>query len=171
MDTSRSSQARFSEVQYFRQPWALAIVGFIGILSWYVFLPTMLSGTVGLEGWTAVLIVVVFGIAFPLLFLIIRLEVAVSDRILSFRMFPLQVKWREVPLADITGAEAITYRPMREYGGWGIRYGRKGRAYTVSGNRGVYITSRSGMPFLLGSCKPGDLAQTIGGGASQEINE
>ncbi len=34
---------------------------------------------------------------------------------------------------------ARKYRPIREYGGWGIRYGWNGRAYSTSGNEGVQL--------------------------------
>jgi hypothetical protein len=55
-----------------------------------------------------------------------------------------------------------TYRPIRDYGGWGIRYGRNGKAYNVSGNRGVMLEFSHGQKLLIGSQKPGDLANAIG---------
>jgi hypothetical protein len=48
-------------------------------------------------------------------------------------------------------ARAVAYQPLLEYGGWGIRLGRRGWAYTISGNRGVQIALKDGKSFLLGS--------------------
>ncbi len=37
-------------------------------------------------------------------------------------------------LDKIVGAEARSYQPIVEYGGWGVRWSRSGRAFNVSGN-------------------------------------
>ena len=47
--------------------------------------------------------------------------------------------------------EASTYSLLKDYGGWGIRYGRKGKAYNVSGNKGVLLTLADGKNGLIGS--------------------
>ncbi len=49
------------------------------------------------------------------------------------------------------------YRPILEYGGWGIRYGLRGRAYNVSGNRGLRVELTNGKHILFGSAKPEEL--------------
>jgi hypothetical protein len=58
---------------------------------------------------------------------------------------------------------AILYNPIRDYGGWGIWYGRgsKGNAYNVSGNKGVLLTTCDGAKVLIGSRDTKVLAQTI----------
>ncbi|NVL91956.1 MAG: hypothetical protein HWN71_02845 [Desulfobacterales bacterium] len=56
----------------------------------------------------------------------------------------------------------MTYNPLKDYGGWGIRYGRGGRAYNVSGNRGVYLELSNGKSLLIGSLQPEELARAIG---------
>jgi hypothetical protein len=38
-----------------------------------------------------------------------------------------------------------------EYGGWGIKYGKMGKAYNVSGNRGVQLEFTDGKRLLIGS--------------------
>ena len=43
-------------------------------------------------------------------------------------------------MVDVAYAEARTYAPLREYGGWGIRGLSRKRAYNVSGNRGVELS-------------------------------
>ncbi len=50
---------------------------------------------------------------------------------------------------------------MKEYGGWGIRYGMKGMAYNVSGNRGVQLEFETGKRLLIGSQRPEELVSQI----------
>lgn len=158
----------YAEVQRFRQIWILILVGFIALLSWYSFLLQIVIGEpFGTNPAPDILVLVlwvIFGILFPVWFLVMRLEVQVTRTDLRFRMYPLHLHWREFPLATIARAEAVTYRPLREYGGWGIRTGMKGWAYNVSGNWGVQVTLESGRSFLLGSLHPEELASAIQSG-------
>ena len=92
-------------------------------------------------------------------FFLARLITEVRETALSIRFFLL---WSEeiVPWSEIRQAEAVTYRPL-EYGGWGVRWGADGRAYSVSGNRGVRLRLASGVHLLVGSQRAGELAQAI----------
>ncbi|MFQ5777495.1 MAG: DUF6141 family protein [Terriglobia bacterium] len=76
-------------------------------------------------------------------------------------LFPLYRK--TIPVEQIKSAEARTYRPLREFGGWGVRrgWGKRGWAYSVSGNRGVQLTLANGKGILLGSHDPERLALAI----------
>ena len=82
------------------------------------------------------------------------------DDALEIRFRGLLVR-REIPLADITHFEARTYRPIREYGGWGVRRGAGGMAYNVSGNRGVEFRLADGKSLLIGSQRPEELALAL----------
>ena len=68
---------------------------------------------------------------------------------------------RKIPLAGIGSAEIVTYDPVKDYGGYGIRLSPRGRAYIASGNRGVRLTLMKGMKVPLGSQRPQELAQAI----------
>jgi len=67
----------------------------------------------------------------------------VRDDGVYFRFFPLHLSFHRIGLEEIVRFEVQTYRPIRDYGGWGIRYGWKGKAYNVSGNRGVHSLTKS----------------------------
>ena len=83
----------------------------------------------------------------------------VYENYLIVRFRPLVKK--VIPYTDIQKCEAVTYRPILEFGGWGIRY-RKGEvAYTVSGNQGVRLHLKNGKKILIGSLNPERLAQEI----------
>jgi len=62
---------------------------------------------------------------------------------------------------EIVSAEARRYRPLLEYGGWGVRWSRSGKAYNVSGNRGVQLELAGGKKLLIGSQRPQALAMAI----------
>lgn len=101
-----------------------------------------------------------FILAFSIWFSQVKLITEVREDVLSIRFFLL---WpaREIPWSEIARAEAVTYRPIRDYGGWGVRWGMAGMAYNVSGNRGVSIQLRSGANLLAGSQRAEELAQAI----------
>lgn len=91
-----------------------------------------------------------FGTA-VLFFLIAKLIVEVREDGLFFLFSPFHRSFEKVPAERIVSFEALTYRPVREYGGWGIRGGARGRAYNVSGNRGVRLELTDGTRLLIGS--------------------
>ncbi|HOZ49519.1 MAG TPA: DUF6141 family protein [Candidatus Hydrogenedentes bacterium] len=80
---------------------------------------------------------------------------------LYIKFFPLHWSFRRLSLDGVERCEARTYRPIREYGGWGIRGNLKGRAYNVSGSRGVRIDYWNGRHLLLGSQRSEELAEAI----------
>ena len=102
-----------------------------------------------------------FGIGMPALFLLLRLEVEVRGDRLSYWMYLIHLQFREVDRHEIVTAEAISYRLLWEYGGWGIRWGKTGFAYTVSGNFGVGVSLMDGTPFLIGSQRADELAAAL----------
>jgi hypothetical protein len=86
------------------------------------------------------------------LFYRLKLITEVRDDGVYVRFFPWRAKL--IPFRDINRCEVRTYRPIREYGGWGIRYGRNGKAYNVSGDRGVQLEFIKGCSLLIGSQQP-----------------
>jgi hypothetical protein len=154
------NELSFSEVQRFRQIWVVILVGFIAVLSWAFLIGLLLNPDPSSVG-IVIIVFIIFGVFFPVWFLVMKLEIRVGGLLLSYRMFPLHLSWREVSIGEIASAEAVTYHPILEYGGWGIRIGCRGWAYNVSGNRGVFIRKKTGKCFLLGSQRPEELAGTI----------
>jgi hypothetical protein len=154
----------FHEEQRFRQPWLWAIVLLpaaivIGILAVQVGTGRPV-GNHPAPDWLLAVLAVFTGVLLPAFMASLRLTVEVADGVLRIRFFPFVRK--EIRLSEIESAEVRTYRPIREYGGWGIRWGgRRGWAYNVSGNRGVQLVLRGGKRLLLGSQKPEALAAAL----------
>ena len=98
-----------------------------------------------------VILVVIVGGGLPLFMYSTGLDTEVRDCGVRIRFRPFHRKWVVFGFDSIQKAEACTYSPLKEYGGWGIRYGRKGKAYNVSGNKGVLLTLTGGKSVLIGS--------------------
>jgi hypothetical protein len=93
------------------------------------------------------------------LIVVMELRVTVTPEAVRIHMAPFFK--RTIARADIAGAEARTYSPIREYGGWGLRLGPRGWAYNVSGNRGVELTLASGKHVMIGSPRAEELEAAI----------
>jgi len=68
---------------------------------------------------------------------------------------------RTIPFDEIEDIEAVTYRPLREFGGWGIRgWGRK-KAWTARGNQAVVLHLVGDRLLYVGSDRPARLEERI----------
>jgi hypothetical protein len=109
----------------------------------------------------------IFAMAIPIaavaLIFVTRLETEVRTDALYVRLYPLHIRYRIFAPRDLAEHYSRTYKPIREYGGWGIRcsFTGKGRAYNISGNQGVQLVLTNGRKLLIGSQKPDELAAAI----------
>jgi hypothetical protein len=104
-------------------------------------------------GLTFLMIVIIF-------LLHMTTEVTPTDLRVWFGWIPTYR--RIVPVDTIRSVEVVTYRPIADYGFWGIRSGRDGeRALIARGNRGVWLELTDGSKLLIGSQKPELLAAAI----------
>jgi len=162
------NEVKFREVQRFGN-WVWGVAGFTGVMviaaMAVVISAEMSSGrkaggegmTVLFMGLAAAIVVGVDG-----LLIMARLITEVRGGGVYVRFIPFHFSFREILLEDVVKVEARRYRPIREYGGWGIRCGRKGRAYNMSGNEGVRIDYANGRHVLIGSQRSEKLAEAIG---------
>jgi hypothetical protein len=88
------------------------------------------------------------------LFRTMKLEVELQSNFIRFRFFPIVTRWQIIQKVDIRGIAVVKYNPIKDYGGWGVRIGSKGWAYTVRGNDGIMIHLASGKKTLIGTSKP-----------------
>lgn len=112
--------------------------------------------------WMVWLFWVLFGIGLPLFFVYLRLEVEVRDEGVWLRFIPLTTRF--IPFDEIQQAEAVDYKPLRQYGGWGIRGLGSNRAYNVSGSQGVRLHLHSGDVVMIGTQRAPTLALVIEAG-------
>lgn len=79
----------------------------------------------------------------------------------GIRIRLLYIVRRRIEFKEIANAEAVTYRPLRDYGGWGVRLGPKGKTYNMRGDRGVQLTLTNGGRVLIGSQRADELCRII----------
>jgi len=117
------------------------------------------------SGWEIILAVAA-GIGVPIaimiLFLLLKLETEVKPDGIYIRFFPFHIRFKRFAREDLSEYYARQYKPLWEYGGWGIRFSlRYGKAYNVSGNQGVQLVFKSGKKLLIGTQKPEELEAAI----------
>lgn len=158
----------YSEEQRFRQPLPWLIIGIAMLFSFtsvgQVFFAAFSKDAADLpaEYKTKLLTmvgVVLLNIIVLFLFLTAKLSVEVRTNGLFVKFFPFHRKWRPISLEGAVNAEHVCYAPIKDYGGWGIRYGFKKKAYNISGSKGVRINYNNAHHILIGS-KNGDQLQS-----------
>jgi hypothetical protein len=136
----------------------------IALIAWYGLIQQVILGepfgTNPGPDWAVWLIWLLFGIGIPVIFHMIQLVVEVREDHIYIRYAPFVT--RKIPFAKIERYQARTYRPIVEYGGWGIRGWSGDRmAYNVSGNQGVELQLRDGRNVMIGSQRTQELVQAI----------
>lgn len=154
----------FREVQRFRQWWIWLLVYGIASIAWYGLIQQVILGepfgTNPAPDWAMWLIWLLCGVGIPVIFHALRLIVEVREDHIYIRYAPFVT--REIPFEEIERCQARTYRPIVEYGGWGIKgWSGDKMAYNVSGNQGVELLLRDGRNVMIGSQKPQELVQAI----------
>lgn len=155
----------FKEVQRFRQWWVWLLVLFVAGMAWYGGVQQIVLkkpfGNNPAPDSVMIVIWAIFGVLFPVLFLSLKLVTDVRNDRLYVRLFPLQFHVHEISYAEIKTYEIRTYSAMKEYGGYGIRYGVKGKAYNVSGNKGIQFEFLDGKRLLIGTQRPEEFRQAL----------
>ena len=146
----------FSEKQHFRQWWLmlifLSIVVGLSLATYQQIIKNLPIVSI-LIAWSVILPVIA-------LFYFMHLKTVVTQEAISIHFFPFfkkQIAWNEVEKAYIR-----EYKPLGEYGGWGIRFGlNKGMAYTIAGNLGLQLVLKKGNELLIGTQKEQELEVTL----------
>jgi hypothetical protein len=96
-------------------------------------------------------LVLLINIAVLLLFGISKMTVVIDKTGIEYSFFPFHSGTHHIYWEMIDNFKVIRYDPVKDYGGWGVRFSRKGGAYTVSGNKGLLLYLRSGKRILIGT--------------------
>ncbi len=145
---------RFTETQAF-SAWAYSVMGLTSIPLLLITALTHRPAFFSL-GWS--FLIVPLGLICNLLCQ--KTVVSDSDLTVTFGAF-VPLYRRHFALPEITAAEAVTYAPIADYGGWGIRGWGQNTALNARGNRGVRLVLSDGRRVLVGSQRPQELAQAL----------
>ncbi|TDX00387.1 hypothetical protein [Dinghuibacter silviterrae] len=143
------------EQQRFNQKWILLLEIALAAVGTAIAIAAIASKVTGILPAVSPLLAILGIIA---LFRTMKLEIEIQNDFIRFRFFPLRIRWKIIPKADIRQIAVVKYNPIKDYGGWGIRIGSKGWAYTVKGNDGISILLASGKHILIGTAKPKEVS-------------
>ncbi len=149
----------FYEEQRFRQPWVWLLVLIPAAASVIALLAK--PGPTSLVGFGLLILPLLILFLFGLWLFTMDLETTVRSDVIVVQFHEL---WptRVIRYEDIARYEPRAYRPLIDYGGWGVRFGMAGMAFNVSGKAGVLFRFNDGGRLMVGSQRPGELAAAIG---------
>lgn len=152
----------YTETQRFNQWWIwIAVLLPIGLFLYGIIQQVILKQPFGNnpasdEGLIAGLLIPVVVVA---LFRFMRLDTTIDEEGIRVHFVPFSKKF--FPWQEIASAEVRQYKPLLEYGGWGMRFGVKGTAYNIAGNQGLQLTFHNGRRFLIGTQDPDRLQRVL----------
>ncbi|MDX5422610.1 MAG: DUF6141 family protein [Hymenobacteraceae bacterium] len=155
----------YRERQRFRQFWLWVVVLCVAAIFWVgLVYQVILGGTFGSRPVSSVQLVVLFvlvGLGLPYFFYRMSLTTVVQPGEVQVRFWPFHLKPVQIPLHLVRDYKLTTYNPIGDYGGWGIRWSFKGKAYNMSGNEGVQLFFYNHEPVLIGSQHAEELYEAI----------
>lgn len=159
-----NNQVHFTETQKFTQWWIwlffITINGviFYGLISQLVFgiqFGNKPASNVELI-FIAIFILILSGF-----FICFKLQTEIKDDGIYVRFFPLHIKYRFYSWNDISKVYVRTYKPLKEYGGWGIKGRKNDKAFNLSGKEGLQLELNDGKKLLIGTKKSSELNELL----------
>jgi hypothetical protein len=93
--------------------------------------------------------VMLFPILMTATFMRLDVEVRADHLFVSFG--PVHLVRKRIPYAEMQLVRGVTYSPIRDFGGWGVRWRGRKTAWTIRGNEAVKVVLRSGKRIYVGS--------------------
>jgi len=154
----------FEEKQKFTQIWIILLLVIPILITVWGFIQQVIMGIPfgnnPAPDWAFILIFAFIG-ALTGLFLSMNLQTSIDKTGIQYRFFPFQTKTKLISWDEVDKVYVRKYRPIAEYSGWGIRYGKNGKALNTSGNKGMQIILSNGKKLLIGTQRPDELQQVL----------
>lgn len=161
-----SNEVLFTEKQKFKQWWVwMILLGINGLMLFGVYRQVLNGQQFGDKPMSnkGLLIAACLSILLTILFTSFRLETQIKKDGVYVRFFPFHLSFKHFAWDKISRSFVRQYKPIGEYGGWGLRLGLfgKGKAYNVSGNKGLQLEFSDNKKLLIGTNKPEELEATL----------
>ncbi len=159
-----SSRYTFYETQQFRKWWFILLILCSYGIALYGFIRQVFFGIPfgNKPADNLSFSIIMAGITFLYVFLFsIRLQTKINEDGIHVRFFPFHLNYKTYKWKEISLVEVIKYNPLAEYGGWGLRYGKSGKAYTISGKFGIKIVFLNHSNLLIGTQKAGEVEKIL----------
>jgi hypothetical protein len=151
-----NNEVLFKEQQRFKQWWIWLILILInGLFVFGIIKQVVWGEQFGDNPMSNLGLCVGFGmtVLFSLFLISLRLDTIIKNDGVYVRFFPFHLKFKRYAWETLTKLSVRDYSPIKEYGGWGVRFSLfgKGTAYNVSGNKGLQLEFTSGKKLLIGT--------------------
>jgi hypothetical protein len=139
------NSAQYKEVQRIDPVWILGTFAFINVINYLAFMYLDIrNNDIFYPTYSMFLILLVA-------YMLIKLETIYSSEGIQYRFFPFHRKFRMLYWKDLHAIEIVKIRPIRDFGGWGIRKNKGNAAFTTQGNITLSVTeSKSGKKTFIG---------------------
>ena len=156
----------FSERQHFKQIWLWGLLLIVNGFVLYGFISQVIFGKPFGDkpgSNTELTVALIIASLATLFFVFLRLDTMVKKDGVYYRYMPFQQKFTFISWERISRSFIRRYRPIIEYGGWGLRFGMPGRgkSYTVSGNLGLQLMYDDRKKVLIGTQRPGEMEKAL----------
>lgn len=161
-----NNEILFTESQRFKQWWLLLILlSFNGLFLFGVFKQVIEKQQFGDNPMSneGLLTATVLTIIITILFVNYRLDTKIKTDGIYVRFFPFHIKFKHYTWDKLTKSFVRQYSPLTEYGGWGLRLGLfgNGKAFNVSGDKGLQLEFTDNKKLLIGTNRPEELTETL----------
>jgi hypothetical protein len=163
------SQIIFKEIQKFSKSMLIFII-FITLLTPLLFANGLIQqlwngipwGNTPMSNHELIVVTIIINIislAVLFIFIMTKLITEVRQDGLYIKFFPFHLNYHKINIENVEDIILKQFRPIKY--GWGIRLTTKGKAYIVSGNKGVQIIYNNHNQVLIGSQKNEELLKAI----------
>ena len=142
----------FYETQQFRQLWVWTII----LLVMFALITPIFFGVTGI-----ILSIVLVSFSFVFIFLFWKMKLITTIKEDGINIIFVPFTNFIIPFSKIKYYKIREYRPIIEYGGWGIRFNKSGKAYTVCGTTGLQISLLNGKEILIGTQRPDPILESL----------
>ena len=156
----------YNEIQKVTNKWLWLLVATVSVVFIYGFIEQLILkhpfGENPSPDWFLILMAIL-PFFLILLLLTIKLSIQINEQGIYFRFYPFHNSIKEILWKDIESVYVRKFKPISEYGGWGIRTIslKKNIAYTISGDKGLQIELKDGKKILLGTQNPEEVEKIV----------
>ncbi len=157
----------FIEEQRFSQSWMVLLIVISSIMP-IVLVAKQLIDSKGQddEAIRAMIIVSVSLVLVFVLFFSLKLKTRIDEVGIYYRFVPFHFSDRLIRWDEIQEAYVRKYDAISEYGGWGFKGGRlwkksKGKAFNVSGDKGIQLVLKNKKKVLIGTKKENEAKMVL----------
>lgn len=150
----------FNETQKFRQWWFWALLGAACVKTLTQTFHGSIPDLADIRGveWVASAVFFLFAI----LFWFARLRTLIDQTGIYVTFNPFLFRNKHWTWGEIKRAYIREYKPLQEYGGWGLRYTlRNGRAYNIKGKTGLQLELNNGKKILIGTQQKEEMTKVL----------